>query len=266
MPYGGRVAMWVLEREVFSDGDTALAAAALGAGDEVLGWNDEWWLDGRWPKLAGEPVMFHGSLANADRIARELPWKPGAFCATERFACTAWWPAVADRLVAPTYVVTTVADLVKQGPPAEFGDHVFVRPDSPLKPFSGRVLRSDQISLSALDHGFYYDDEQLPVVVTPAVEVGAEWRFVVAAGRVVTGSRYTADGRSAGDSVSPDHAAWLFAADVVAGLDGSDPVFVVDVAEAHGGMRVLELNPFSGADLYNCNRQAIVDAVHSLAI
>jgi hypothetical protein len=30
-----------------------------------------------------------------------------------------------------------------------------VRPDSPLKPFSGRVLRSDQISLATLDRGFY---------------------------------------------------------------------------------------------------------------
>ena len=36
---------------------------------------------------------------------------------------------------------------------------IFVRPDSPLKPFSGRVLDRDSISLAALDHGFYFDDE-----------------------------------------------------------------------------------------------------------
>jgi len=257
------VATWVLEREVFSDGDQALADAVLEADGQVLEWKDEWWLDGRWPKLRG-PVVFHGSLANADRIARELPWKPGAFCATERFACSAWWPAVADRLVASSYLVTTVSDLVEKGPPVEFGDRVFVRPDSPLKPFSGRVLGHDQVSLLTLDHGFYYDDEQLPVVVAPAIEIGAEWRFVVAAGRIVTGSGYTAEGRSASESVPPEHAAWLCAADVVAELDDPEPVFIVDVAELHGEMRVLELNPFSGADLYNCNRQAVVDAVHAL--
>ena len=41
---------------------------------------------------------------------------------------------------------------------------MFVRPDSPLEPFAGRVLARDKISLAALDHGFYYDDAYLPVV------------------------------------------------------------------------------------------------------
>jgi hypothetical protein len=209
-------------------------------------------------------VVFHGSLANADRIARELPWRPGAYCSTERFACSAWWPAIADRLVATKYVVTTVADLVEHGPPTEFGDLVFVRPDSPLKPFSGRVLERDQVTLSTLDHGYYYDDEQLPVVVAPAVDVGVEYRFVVVASQVVTGSEYAADGRSAGALVSPDHEAWEYAADVVGRLQEPDPVFVMDVCETRAGLRVLELNPFSGADLYSCDRPDVVNAIEAL--
>ncbi len=42
----------------------------------------------------------------------------------------------------------------------QLGYTVFVRPDSPLEPFSGRVLERGRISLQALDHGFYYDDAQ----------------------------------------------------------------------------------------------------------
>lgn len=125
---------WVLEREVFSDRDDALAEAAEESGARVLNWQDEWWLDGRWPRESGAAVVFHGSLANADRVARELSWSPGAYCSTERLDCSAW-----------------------------FGDRVFVRPDSALKPFSGRVLGASDLSLSALDHGYCNDDLDLPL-------------------------------------------------------------------------------------------------------
>jgi hypothetical protein len=206
-------------------------------------------------------VVFHGALENADRVRRERPWSPGAFCATERFACSAWWPEVSDLLVVDRHVVTTVADLVADGAPEEFGPRVFVRPDSPLKPFSGRVLDRERIDAAALDHGFYYDDDRLPVVVTPVVDVGEEWRFVVADGAVVAGSGYVADGRRSAGSLDAGHPAWAFAEDAVARLSAPERVFVVDVCETSRGLRLLELNPFSGADLYDCDRRAVVAAV-----
>jgi hypothetical protein len=244
------VTTWVLERDVFPDGHEALASAVLIAGARVVSWQDGWWSDGRWPRPA-EPVVFHGSLGNADRIGRELPWSPGAFCSTNHFACSEWWPRSAEYLVTPRYALTTVADLVDSGPPEEFGERVFVRPDSPLKPFSGRILRRDQITLRALDHGFYYDDDALPVVVAPEIAIGDEWRFVVVAGTVIAGSDYTPQGRTAGAALSPDHPAWGYAADLVSKVEAPDPVFVLDVCESDTGLHLLEFNPFSGADLYD---------------
>lgn len=257
------MATWVLEREVFADRDEALADAVRSAGGDVVEWSDEWYLSGRYPLLTGR-VVFHGALANADQIASDQPWQPGAYCATESFCSSAWWPQAGGELVTEEYALTTVADLVAAGPPAAYGERIFVRPDSPLKPFSGRVLRREDISLAALDHGFYYDDEKLPIVVTPMIEVGAEWRLVVAEGRVVAGSAYAADGRSAGEPISAEHAAWTYGMDVLSRLQLPDPVFVMDVCETPAGLRLLELNPFSGADLYGCDRHAIVDAVHLL--
>lgn len=66
-----------------------------------------------------------------------------------------------------------------------------------LKPFSGRVIERDRLSLAALDFGFYFDDPSLPVVVAPVRRVHREWRYVVADGRIVAGSAYAADGRRA---------------------------------------------------------------------
>jgi len=46
-----------------------------------------------------------------------------------------------------------------------------------------------------MDHGFYYDDPEIAVVVAPVQQVQAEWRFVVIGKEVVTGSGYVADSR-----------------------------------------------------------------------
>ena len=257
------VQTWVLERDVFPDQDDALAQAIITSGAEIVDWRDDWWLDGRWPRLEGA-VMFHGSLSNADRVARELPWKPGAFCSTDQFACTAWWPQVPELLVSSRHVPSTVGELAAHGAPADFGERVFVRPDSALKPFSGRVLARDQITLAALDHGFYYEDIDLPVMVTPAIDIDSEWRFVAAGGRVVAGSSYAADGRTAGASLNSDHEAWQHATRILSQLTSPDPLFVLDICHTPDGLRLVELNPFSGADLYSCERQSVVREVHSI--
>ena len=163
----------------------------IGRCAERFWWNDEWWADRAWPLPDGERALFHGSLGNAHRIRAERPWTPGSFCATERFCCQVWYGAASRWLVHRSWVVCSAAHLVAApGPLLDeigAGDEVFVRPDSPLKPFSGRVVRREDLSLASLDFGFYYDDPSIPVVLTPVVEIGSEWRLVVVNRRPVAG-------------------------------------------------------------------------------
>jgi hypothetical protein len=93
------------------------------------------------------------------------------------------------------------------------------------------VVDADQITLESLDHGFY-----------------------------------SANGRAAGHALAPGSRAWAFASEVAPRLPGLDPLVVVDVCETPDGLRLLELKPFSGADLYACDRTAVVDAVHRVAL
>ena len=88
---------------------------------------------------------------------------------------------------------------------------------------------------------------------------------MVAAGDLVAGSSYVADGRQPGIPLDRESAEWRNAADLAARLVAPDPVFVLDVCEVPTGLRLLELNPFSGADLYGCDRAAVVAAVERLA-
>lgn len=254
---------WILENDVFNQADP-LREGAKQHGHKVLTWSDDWW-----PKLPvmTTPAMFHGSLANAHQIAQSGQWRPGAWCDTARFHCSAWYPHAEPWLVHRTWRSFTAVDFVRRQEQilAEMGDpdRIFVRPDSPLKPFSGRVLTRDTISLKALDYGFYFDDETLPVIVAPIRTIGREWRFVVVADQVVTGSEYLAEGRRARASQVPPEV-WRLAETVTAALPAPETVYVLDLCEANGDYCVMELNPFSGADLYACDGAALVAAISPL--
>jgi hypothetical protein len=257
---------WVLERDAFPNGD-CIRAAASGAGHRIVDWSDEWWSGSTPPRLGGQ-VVFHGSLGNADRIARELSWRPGAYCNTSAFRCSSWYPLAAPWLLNRTWEILPASQLVRESESVlqrlGVAEAVFVRPDSPLKPFSGRILRRDQITLAALDHGFYYDDADLPVVVAPVRPVSREWRYVIGMNRVIAGSGYVADGRTAVRD-DPGGSPWQFASEIAERLTAPDPVYVLDVCESYGMLRLLELNPFSGADLYACDGAEIVSCISAMA-
>jgi hypothetical protein len=70
---------------------------------------------------------------------------------------------------------------------------------------------------------------------------------------VVAGSGYIADGRTAAPE-DPNGRPWQFAVEMAH----------LDVCVADTGLRLLELNPFSGADLYGCSGADIVRRVAAI--
>ena len=256
---------WVLETPVFQESGQRLEDAVRELGHTVVAWDDDWWSSGQWPALRGERVVFHGSLVNAARIHEELPWRPGSYCDVGAFYCTAWYEAARPWLLHEEWRVATAEQLcedpvaVTQGLTDAEG-RVFVRPDSPLKPFSGRVLRAAEIEPAKLDHGFYFDDLTIPVVVAPVRSVTREWRFVVVDQQVVAGCEYEASSRTPAGGALTDEASAL-AAKVAASLRPPADVYVLDLCEAEGHLMLIELNPFGGADLYECDAADVVEAV-----
>lgn len=197
-----------------------------------------------------------------------MPWKPGAFCDEGAFRCSAWYPRARPWLLHERWAVVPLIELVEEPDRVmnEVGASgaVFVRPDSPLKPFSGRVVPREAIALRAFDHGFYFEDEALPVIVAPVRKVDREWRFVVVEGKIVAGSGYEAKRRSAVPG-QPEGEPWLFASQIAEAFEAPQAVHVLDLCEADGRLHLLEVNPFSGADLYACDRRAVVRAVSKVA-
>jgi len=217
---------------------------------------------------AGECVIFWGSLGAAydQRVAAR--WIPGAVGEPKRFLCSVYHAQLASVLANADAVFTTVKDLVADPgavlQPLGHPERVFVRPDSALKPFAGRQLATSSLTLAALDHGFYYDDDKLPIVVSTVKPVGREWRFVIADRAVVAGCEYDV-GRRGHDTPVPEEARTL-AARVASEDWQAAPLYVVDVGEVAGVLRVMELNPFSGADVYDCDARAVVAAATHVAL
>ena len=179
-------ATWILESDVFPDSHSPLRAAVADAGHRLLDWDDAWWANGFPSDLAGPNTFFHGSLGNAARINDELDWSPGSFCNTSAFRCSSWYDSTREFLLHADWRFLPANEFVDSAEDvaASLGctDRIFVRPDSPLKPFSGRVLDVASVTLRALDHGFYFDDESLPIVAAPIRNVGRDVAPVFADG------------------------------------------------------------------------------------
>jgi len=257
---------WLLENDILPDLHGRLRFSAEELGHTVLPWEDFW--ASSWPSFDDSFVLFHGNLETAAMIAEKSPWHPGAFCNVDAFACTHWYPQADKWRLQREWLPLTVQEFVDD-PESAFKHFdspgaLFVRPDSPLKPFAGRVVARKEVSLAALDHGFYYDDTSLRIVLAPVKAIVQEWRFVVVHGEVVTGSAYSAGTRS-GAECDPGGEPWIFAEEVATNLPAPEAAYVLDVCESEGRLRLLELNPISGADLYACDTHAVSAAIGRLA-
>jgi hypothetical protein len=134
MTSGDRQVTWVLESDAFPGRQALLEAAIQRAGHRLVQWSDEWWIDGNWPRLGDSAVIFQGSLGNAARIRKELPWRPGAYCDIQSFSCSSWYARAQEWLAHKTWRIVPANVLVADtaaalGPMAEMAS-VFVRPDS----------------------------------------------------------------------------------------------------------------------------------------
>ena len=138
---------WLLEKGVFSGEDCL--RAAMDEGHAVVEWSDG--LAQSWPRCFDGPVVFRGCLELADRVARQSPWKPGAYCRTEAFHCSAWYAKAREWLVHGCWELHAAEDFVRDresicGRVGSDG-RVFVRPTARSSPSAVACWRGS-VSLS----------------------------------------------------------------------------------------------------------------------
>ncbi len=214
-------------------------------------------------------VISHGDIELVTRIHREKRWKPGAFCTVDNFRCSSYLCHFAKYWINADYVMLPFGELSRQRNFLfeKMGENgrIFIRPDSPLKLFTGQIATRENFDADLEFMGFYeFPIESLVVVSSPKTIIN-EWRFVVAAGTVVTGCLYQKGTEKSYESTY-DPAAFQLASEIASLGYEPDPVWVVDICETSDGeYRMLEIGGFSFSDLYACNKMDVVAAVSRVA-
>lgn len=268
---------WLIDAEMFEEYRDELVAAIRGQGHEArliraphppFRWEDAG-CSYRETFPEDACVIAHGDIDLITRIARERRWTPGTFCTTENFLWSHYACWYGDHLLNRDYVMLPFGELERL---KDFlfdtlgrDERVFIRPDSPLKLFTGQTATRQTFAADVEFMGFYDFPPSTLVVASSPKAVLAEWRFFIAEGQVITGSQYKKDGKMCVDASYDAKALEL--AQRIASLDYSpDPVWVLDVCRTAGGdYHLLEIGAFGFADLYACDKERVVAAVSKVA-
>ena len=218
----------------------------------------------------GSCVVTHADIDLVVRVYEEKIWTPGAFATVEKFYCSRYYAHLGKYLLNSEYVMLPFKELCRR---QEFlfdkfgvNQKLFVRPDSPLKLFTGLVISKDSFEKDYEFMAFYEFPSESLVVVSSPKSIIKEWRFVVADRKVVTGSLYKEDGEFV-EEVFFDQNAAAFAQRVVNAGFVPDPVWVIDVCQTTDDRYwLLEIGGFSFSFLYGCDMKQVVEPVSKAAL
>lgn len=214
-------------------------------------------------------VISHGDIELVTRIQKEGRWTPGAFCTIENFGYSTYACWFGKYLLNSEYIMLPFGELDRC---QDFvfdsvgrDDRVFIRPDSPLKLFTGQIATRGTFSADLEFMGFYEFPVNSLVVVSSPKTIKNEWRFVIANGKVVAGCQY-----KRGDNLDYqpeyDDGAFDLAQSITAIGYEPDPVWVMDICKtSDNAYHLLEIGGFSFSDLYACNMADVVTAASAAA-
>lgn len=268
---------WLLDANVFREYHDQLAEAIVRHGDAVESinrpdapnqWDDapnkyrDWF-------PVGACVITHADIDFVRRVREDHRWSPGVFASEENFYWSVYAPHFEQFLLNRDHLMLPFAELSPRRLELfdRFGrdDKIFVRPDSPLKIFSGQLASLATFDRDVEFMAFYDFPPTAPVVVSSPKTILNEWRVVVAGHDVVAASHNVDRGQKIAE---PCHSPELFAF-AQSLLDcgfAPDPVWIMDICQTDDhSLHLLEIGMFSCSSLYGCDKELVVSAVSKAA-
>jgi hypothetical protein len=265
---------WILEDGVFGCSITPLAAEIRKQGfnvkiiDYARGITD---YEHFFPPT--ECVIFYGSLYIAEQIlSRGLTWIPGIIGTIEHYYCTAYYPHLKPWLLNAEGHILPLSELFsaavgnfKLPLDLEQDKRLFIRPNSPLKPFAGGLHSPKTLTdLDSFMRRYYLEDPNMLVVVATEKPIEAEWRVIIAEKQVLCASQYRQFGKPYYQSGMP--AIVQQVAEAVAQQQWQpDSIWVLDLCCSDNEAYVLEIGFLSCSALYQCDLSLVVREASNLA-
>lgn len=219
-----------------------------------------------------DAVVLYGTIGFIKKVLRQHIWDLGAFGYTHGRQCNVYMTQIPNSwFLNSDYVILPFGDLVykKEQIFESFNTgEVFMRPLTGDKSFTGKAV-------SWLDFGYEVDsskqieavasEELILIASSKKKDIKGEFRFIVGAGEVISGSEYRWDNIL---DVRADYPQECFEmAQRVAKLPWQlDTVYTCDVAlMADGTTKIVELNAFASAGWYACDQKKIISRVTEIA-
>lgn len=215
--------------------------------------------------LKGLPTVVHGTIEFCKLFEKHVGknYCPGLYFNKNVKHWSKFAAYLGSDLLNSDYVILPFAEAKRRHIAQEV---TFIKPESGLKEFTGQVVNyvEDFDKMSP----YHKIDPDTLCVVSPAKDIKAEFRYVIADKKVITGSEYRWDNKL--DVRTDTHPLCDAMARKVAEADWqADSVYVCDVAllgpERYPTAKVVELNAFSSSGLYACDTRKIVEAVSKAA-
>lgn len=212
------------------------------------------------------PDHFFGACGSIG-FMKQLAWLPEGRHAGHFFAKSLWqYSDYQPRLpnlpwLNPFYLMAPLQHILAA--PHRWGALLdapdwWIKPNSGLKLFEARVIDRHSASEQLAELAGEGVDPTTLCLIAPTADILAEYRFVVADGKVIAGSQYLL-----GKDIA--HAPWgaipekaIDLARLAAAADWvPDRMFVVDVAKCPSGFKLIEYNALSTSGLYLCDPEPI---------
>lgn len=144
---------------------------------------------------------------------------------------------------------------------------IFIRPDSGKKTFTGQVINKNDIK-TEIEFLSRYSSvmNEHHIWISPKADIGREYRFWISNQKVVASSEYSWNKDCI---ISKEIPADLFKfAEKIADLDFQvDYVYTVDLTHIAGIPKIIELNSFSCAGVYDCDVRILLETIsHDILI
>lgn len=259
--------VWLIESGVYGSEVEPLAAEIRRQGKECRFVTYREVVKGATPLPPGACGIVYGTYPTVRHAMLRCGWTPGGWCSPENLDCAAYYPHFADFLLNRRHEILSGVAAIREKERLfrEFGRDggLFARPTSAHKLFVGRLVSEDDFETALAPTR--YDPETRVVIAEPR-ELGREWRLVVVGNEVIAGSQYAAGGARAVAPNCPGEVI-AFARGLLAAVRWRpDELFMLDVCESGGELRLVELNSFSCSWLYACDFAAVVAAASRSAV
>lgn len=224
--------------------------------------------------IDGRPVMSFGSIRLARQAARNGWHKvnSGIVAREERLRWSSYATHLPnDWLLNPFGILfpwgylkqERTKDILRQS----YGDDgVFIRPNSPWKPFAGFSTGWDDFDfqINGYEKLEHIDPGEICVLLPVRHFSPVEWRFWITAGKIATFSPYSWNDVPKGTTEPP--AGMISAVErAIDKLEGFEEHLVIDMAHMEDGHRIIELNGLSTSGFYEgMDVGALLDALPAM--